>query len=80
MPKICSKPQNKARIGPKFVHGQKDMIFCNEKSFWKGVGKSTHPGTQALKNLPGPIGLSNCMIGNVHDCTQFLPYNHTSIA
>ena len=57
MLKICSKPQNKARMWLKFVHGQKNMIFCSKELFWKGLWKSTPPGTQASKNLSGPIGL-----------------------
>ena len=37
MLKNCSKRQNEARIGPKFVHRQKNLIFHSKQSFWHDV-------------------------------------------
>ena len=55
--KICNKLQNQARIRPNFISGPKSMRFYSKKSLFKGGEKTPLPGTQASKNLPGPIGL-----------------------
>ena len=57
--KICNKLQKIAKILSNFIPGQKMAHFFGKKSIFKGGSKRTPPGTQASKNLPGPIGLNN---------------------
>ena len=55
--KVNNKYQNIANNIPNFISGFKIMLFFSEKLLFKGGGKTPLPGTQALKNSLGPIGL-----------------------
>ena len=74
MLKIWSRTQNKARIWPKFDHGQKNMIFHSKKSFWKGVWKSTHPRYTSIKKSPGIHSVNKSVL--ICGISDFRNYTH----